>query len=75
MAIAPIHQPAPLPRLMYRIRNAAEVLGVKERSVREWMRMGRIHAVRFPTGGKGITHAELERFVESLQPNGETAKQ
>lgn len=61
----------------YSTQEAAEILGKAEFTVREWCRLGRIHAEKRNSGrGKFhawvISHAELQRFQrEGLLPIGE----
>ena len=48
----------------YTLRQASDILGIKVRTVREWIRTGRINAVKI--GGSNrwfISHEELKRLV------------
>lgn len=48
----------------YTLRQASEILGLKVRTVREWIRVGRIKAIKL--GGSNrwfISHDEIERIT------------
>lgn len=48
----------------YRIRKAASLLNVKVRTVREWIRIGKIKAVKADNGWYWmIPFAEIERLL------------
>ena len=59
---------------MYRIGQAAELLGVSADTVRRWIDSGRLLAERTARGQRMIESAELARFVaeisESERPQG-----
>lgn len=61
----------------YSTQEVAEILGKAEFTVREWCRLGRVHAEKRNSGrGKFlawvISHVELQRFQrEGLLPVGE----
>lgn len=55
----------------YRIRQAAELLGVSDDTVRRWADSGRITATADPAGRQSIDGATLARFAEELAAAGE----
>jgi len=50
----------------YRIRQAAELLGVSDDTVRRWVEGGRIAATADASGRQSIDGAALARFAEEL---------
>jgi molybdopterin-binding protein len=62
---------------MFRIRQAAELLGVSDDTVRRWSESGRLATTTDPSGRRAIDGAELARFAEelaALAPRDRTAK-
>jgi molybdopterin-binding protein len=52
----------------YRMRDAAELLGVSDDSLRRWADGGRVAATRDAAGRRVIDGAELARFAEHNAP-------
>jgi len=50
----------------YRFREAAELLGVSDDTVRRWAAAGRLHAATDPHGRQVIDGAELASFARDL---------
>jgi molybdopterin-binding protein len=48
----------------FRIRQAAELLGVSDDTVRRWADSGRLKTTRDATGRRAVDGAELARFAE-----------
>lgn len=47
---------------MYSLRHAAELLGVKTRTMRAWVHNGKIEAVKYPGSERWyVTEDEIER--------------
>jgi excisionase family DNA binding protein len=53
-------------RLLFRTREAAQVLGVSERKIRDLVSRGKLSAVKVDSLTR-IRRSELERFCESLE--------
>ena len=51
---------------LFRIREAAELLGVSDDTVRRWAESGRLPTVTDPSGRRAIDGPELARFAEEL---------
>jgi molybdopterin-binding protein len=51
---------------VFRIRQAAELLGVSDDTVRRWADTGRLPTVTDPSGRRSVEGAELARFAEEL---------
>ena len=51
---------------MFRIRQAAELLGVSDDTVRRWAESGRLSTTVDPAGRRAIDGAVLARFAEDL---------
>ena len=52
---------------MYSVRECANILGVKVRTVRQWIVDGKIMAKKFPTGGMWhIPETEIIRLQENI---------
>jgi molybdopterin-binding protein len=54
----------------FRIRQAADLLGVSDDTVRRWVDGGRLAATTDPTGRQAIDGAALARFAEELAAEG-----
>ena len=50
----------------FRIRQAAELLGVSDDTVRRWAESGRLDTVTDASGRRAVEGAELARFAEEL---------
>ncbi len=50
----------------FRIRQAAELLGVSDDTVRRWADSGRLATTTDPAGRRAVDGAELARFAEEL---------
>jgi molybdopterin-binding protein len=50
----------------FRIRQAAELLGVSDDTVRRWADSGRLETTTDATGRRAVDGVELARFVEEL---------
>ena len=48
-------------KMMYRIREVAQILGFTERAVREWVRTGKIKAIKIMSEWR-IPEEEVERL-------------
>lgn len=55
----------------FRIREAADLLGVSDDTVRRWADSGRIETTTDQSGRKGIEGAVLARFAEELAASAE----
>ena len=55
----------------FRIREAAELLGVSDDTLRRWAEGGRIATTVDPSGRRGIDGAVLARFAEELAASAE----
>lgn len=55
----------------YRVRQAAQLLGVSDDTVRRWADSGRIEAVTDDTGHRAIDGVALAAFAEQLAGRGE----
>lgn len=55
----------------YRMREAAELLGVSDDTTRRWVEAGRIQATTAADGRQAIEGAELARFAQELAASGE----
>jgi excisionase family DNA binding protein len=51
----------------YRIDEVAEILGVSDNSIANWIRQGRLRAVRMGTKLVRIPRAELRRFLTASE--------
>ena len=48
---------------MYSLRQAAEILGVKIRTLREWVMQKKVHAVKYPNSNRWyVTESEIKRI-------------
>ena len=48
----------------YSLREAAPLLGIKVRTLREWIRLGKIQAIKYEVSNRWyITQSEIERVV------------
>lgn len=57
---------------IFRFRQAAELLGVSDDTIRRWAEDGRLRTTVDSSGRKAIDGAELARFAQELaQPRGE----
>jgi excisionase family DNA binding protein len=51
--------------LMYSIREAAEIIGVQVRTIREWLKLGKIHGEKNPISQRWFfTEEEVKRVAE-----------
>lgn len=56
---------------MYNTYEAAQMLGLKVRTVREWIAQGKIKATHYMGGERWyISSAEIKRIAEGESPNG-----
>lgn len=54
----------------YNIRQASELLGIKVRTVREWIRLGKLKAQKYPVSNRWfITEDEIKRLQEHGNEN------
>lgn len=53
-------------QLLFDLEAAAKVLGFKSRTLRKWIKEGKITARRGPRGALFISRDELQKFVETL---------
>lgn len=57
---------------LLQVRQAAQMLGVHENTLRRWDEKGLLHAVRLPSGVRRFDSAEIEavrsRMYEGLPP-------
>jgi excisionase family DNA binding protein len=63
---------------LLRMRDAAEVLAVSERTVRRWIRSGRLRAVFLdPDDDRSIRirRKELDKFIASLRESSEVTSE
>jgi molybdopterin-binding protein len=51
---------------VFGFRDAAQLLGVSDDTVRRWAESGRLQAVERPNGRSGIAGVELARFARTL---------
>lgn len=51
----------------------ARQMGVSQTAVRNWIRMGRLRAVRTPTGRYRVRQSELDRISDSPPPDSQPA--
>lgn len=50
---------------MYSIREAAEIIGVQVRTIREWLKLGKIHGEKNPISKRWFfTQEEINRVAE-----------
>lgn len=50
---------------MYNIKQVANIIGIKVRTVREWIRNGKIHGEKNPISGRWFfTEEEVKRLAE-----------
>lgn len=54
---------------MYSLRSAAELLGIKTRTAREWVHNGKMYAIKYPGGKRWYVTAEE---IERVKGNGDT---
>lgn len=53
------------------LRQASELLGIKVRTVREWIRLGKIKASKYPDSNRWyITESEIKRITGVKGENG-----
>nr|WP_246573047.1 helix-turn-helix transcriptional regulator [Kineosporia corallincola] len=60
---------------MFRIRQAAELLGVSDDTVRRWADSGRLPTTTDESGRRAVEGAELARFAEQLAAEAPPADQ
>ena len=53
---------------MYNIREAASIIGVQTRTIREWLKLGKIHGEKNPISKRWFfTEEEVTRIKEAYQ--------
>jgi molybdopterin-binding protein len=57
----------------FRIRQAAELLGVSDDTLRRWADTGRLPTTTDPAGRRAVDGADLARFAEEIAANGRDA--
>jgi molybdopterin-binding protein len=58
---------------LYRVREAAQLLGVSDDTLRRWADSGRVEASKDPTGRTVIDGAVLARFAEEIAATRDVA--
>lgn len=53
----------PLIEKMYRVEEVAKIFDVKPYTIREWIRNGKIQAIKLDTGRFRVYESEIRRFV------------
>ena len=52
----------------YSINQAAKMIGIKARTIREWIRIGRLYAIKLAGSGRWlIPESEINRIREERQ--------
>jgi excisionase family DNA binding protein len=50
----------------YNIRHASTLLGVKVRTIREWIKNGKLNAIKYPASNRWyIPASEIDRLTKS----------
>ncbi len=50
------------PKRFFRVREVAQILGVSVKSVRRWIKRGKLHAIKLESGWR-ISRSELLEFI------------
>ena len=58
---------APTPTMRITLRQAGDVLGVHENTIRAWIDRGILSAVRLPSGHRRLEASEIQRFARGIR--------
>ncbi len=47
----------------YNLKEVAEMLGVKVRTVRKYITLGRLNSIKLPTNARAVSEEEVRRFL------------